>query len=147
LFNYLIDDKIYHLSPPKSTGREHYGKGFQKRLLIQSKGLNKKDIVRTVTEFTTYTIWYNYINFIPMKIDELIVSGGGAENPVIMSSLKKYFKGVSVKKMEHFGLTTKNKEAVLFAILANECISGNSANMKSVTGSGRDVILGKICPA
>ena len=64
-----------------------------------------------------------------------------------MDSLQKYFTNVKVRKMNDFGINTNNKEAVLFAVLANECISGNSANMKSVTGSTRDVILGKICPA
>ncbi|HEY3250721.1 MAG TPA: anhydro-N-acetylmuramic acid kinase [Ignavibacteria bacterium] len=145
LFKWLLGDSVYKYHPPKSTGREHYGKGFQKQLLTQIKGLNKNDVIRTVTEFTAYTIWYNYVRFIPVKINELIVSGGGAENPVLMKSIKQYFKGIAVRKMQDFGLTAKNKEAVLFAILANECISGHAANMKSVTGSTRDVVLGKIC--
>lgn len=145
LFNYLLSDNVYKIAPPKSTGREHYGKGFQKKLLTQIRGMNKYDVIRTITEFTAYTIWYNYVNFIPVQINEMIVSGGGAENPVLMNSLKQYFRGIKVRKLHDFGLTAKNKEAVLFAILANECIWGNSANMKSVTGSTRDVILGKIC--
>ncbi len=147
LFNYLIEDGVYKLQPPKSTGREHYGKEMQKKLLKLTKGMNKGDIIRTVTEFTAYTIWYNYKNFIEpdVKINELIVSGGGTQNPVLMKSLKNYFKGISVRKMNDFGITASNKEAVLFAVLANECISGNAANMRAVTGSTRDVILGKIC--
>lgn len=149
LFNYLINDEVYQAEPPKSTGREHYGREFQMRLLKIVKKMNKNDVIRTVTEFTAYSIWYNYHNFIESKtaINELIVSGGGAENPVLMKSLKSYFKGVVVRKMNDFGITTDNKEAVLFALLANECISGNSANMPAVTGSKKEVILGKICLA
>jgi len=149
LFDYLIRDDIYMRTPPKSTGREHYGKDFQKKLLNSINGLNKYDIIRTVTEFTAFTIWYNYKNFIEpkTKITELIISGGGAENPVLMKSLKNYFKGITVRKMKDYGITSKNKEAVLFAVLGNECVSGHTANMKTVTGSTRDVILGKICLA
>ncbi|MBZ0202056.1 MAG: anhydro-N-acetylmuramic acid kinase [Ignavibacteria bacterium] len=147
LFNYLLEDKIYSTSPPKSTGREHYGMEFQKKLLKKAKEINKYDIVRTVTEFTAFTIYYNYKNFIEPKdkISELIISGGGSENPVIMKSLRNYFKGIKVRKMNDHGITSKNKEAVLFAVLANECISGNPANMRSVSGSTKDAILGKIC--
>ncbi len=147
LFNSLIYEPLYRQEPPKSTGREHYGREFQKKLLKLSKGMKKQDIIRTITEFTAYSIWYNYSNFIypKTKISELIVSGGGAENPVLMKSLRGYFKGVKVFKVNQFGVNSRNKEAVLFAVLANECISGNPANMNSVTGSTRDAILGKIC--
>lgn len=147
LFNYLLNDEVYRAEPPKSTGREHYGRDFQLKLLKIAKKINKSDVIRTVTEFTAYSIWYNYHNFIEGKtrINELIVSGGGAENPLVMKILKSYFKGINVRKMNDFGITAENKEAVLFALLANECISGNPANMPEVTGSNNEVILGKIC--
>lgn len=147
LFNYLLSEHMYRQEPPKSTGREHYGKEFQKKLLRISKGIKKYDVIRTITEFTAYSIWYNYANFIKPQtvISELIVSGGGAENPVLMKSLRGYFKEVKVSKVNQFGINSRNKEAVLFAVLANECISGNPSNMNTVTGSTRDAILGKIC--
>lgn len=149
LFNYLIMDSAYRAEPPKSTGREHYGMEFQKKILKKFKRVNKYDMIRTVTEFTAYTIWYNYKNFIESdcKIDELIISGGGAHNPLLMQTLKNYFKGSQVSKLKVNGITTQNKEAILFAVLANECIAGNPTNMNRVTGSTKDVILGKICQA
>ena len=149
LFEWLLQDTVYRQNPPKSTGREHYGQQFQKKLLKAAKGLNSADVIRTATEFTAYSIWYNYQNFIESKcrIDELIISGGGAENPLIKSTLSNYFKGVKVIPLKQFGVSTQNKEAVLFAVLANECIAGNAANMRSVTGSTKNVILGKICQA
>ena len=147
LFNFLLTDPVYRAEPPKSTGREHYGMEFQKRLLGKFWKVNKFDFIRTVTEFTAFSIWYNYNNFVEpeVKADELIVSGGGALNPLLMKLLKNYFKGVKVSKLVMNGITAKNKEAVLFAVLANECIAGNPANMNRVTGSTKDVILGKIC--
>jgi len=148
LFSFLLKDKYFKQKPPKSTGREHYGKDFISIILKQSGKIPKQNIIRTVTEFTAYSIWYNYIKFIRPKviIDELIVSGGGANNPILIKCLKKLMKGVKINKMNSLGINADSKEAVLFAVLANECISGNTANMKSVTGSKKDVILGKICP-
>ncbi len=148
LFTYLANiDKGYSATPPKSTGREHYGMDFQKKVLNKFRKLNKNDFIRTVTEFTAFTIWHNYINFIEpvCRIDELIVSGGGANNQVLMKALSSYFSGINVNRLKQNGITVHNKEAVLFAVLANECISGNPANMNKVTGSTKDVILGKIC--
>lgn len=149
LFNFLLMDSAYRAAPPKSTGREHYGMEFQKKLLKKFNRVNKYDLIRTVTEFTAYSIWHNYRNFIESdcRIDELIVSGGGAHNPLLMHSLKNYFKGVKLSKLKINGITAQNKEAILFAVLANECIAGNPANMNRVTGSTKDVILGKICQA
>ncbi|MEO8514932.1 MAG: anhydro-N-acetylmuramic acid kinase [Ignavibacteria bacterium] len=150
LFTYLAkNDEGYSAAPPKSTGREHYGMEFQKKVLGKFSKLNKNDFIRTVTEFTAFAIRYNYIKYIEpvCKIDELIVSGGGAENPVLIKALRNYFNGINVSRLKQNGITAHNKEAVLFAVLANECISGNPANMNRVTGSTKDVILGKICQA
>lgn len=147
LFTWLIKDKVFRKQPPKSTGREHYGHDFIRDIKKITKGISKQDIICTITGFTAYSIRYNYDKFIrsKTKIDELVVSGGGAENIFLMELIKLFFRGVTVRKISDFGLTSENKEAVLFAVLANECICGNPANLPVVTGSKRQVILGKIC--
>jgi anhydro-N-acetylmuramic acid kinase len=149
LMNWLRNDKYYREKPPKSTGREHYNERFLTRLLKISKGISNFDIISTVTEFTVYSIWYNYEKYFKgrTKIDELIISGGGAKNSIIVNGLRDYFKGVKIKHINQSGITIDNKEAVLFAVLANECMAGNSANMPSVTGAKRSAVLGKVCIA
>jgi len=149
LFRFLLKEPYYQQGIPKSTGREHYGKQFIDRIVRMSLEIPDEDVIRTATEFTAFTIWYNYYNFIrrKTKINELIISGGGARNPVIFKRLENYFKGISVSKVEHNKIDVDNKESVLFAVLANECIHGNTANMPSVTGASKDVVLGKICLA
>ncbi|MGH2574604.1 MAG: anhydro-N-acetylmuramic acid kinase [Ignavibacteria bacterium] len=147
LFKYLLRDSKYKQRPPKSTGREHYGSEFQNKILKKAGKVPKENIIRTVTEFTAYSILYSYEKFIKpkTKLDELIISGGGAKNPVLIASLKSYMPGMKIKKMNKYGITADSKEAVLFAVLANECLAGSPANMRNVTGSKKDVILGKIC--
>jgi anhydro-N-acetylmuramic acid kinase len=149
LFSILQQDYYFKSKPPKSTGRELYGEKFVKEILRFVKRIPKEDIIYTLTEFTAFTIYYNIKKFVPAKIklNELIVSGGGSCNPLIMKLLQEYLPDVKVKKFNFNGITAESKEAVLFAILANECLCGNPTNMKNVTGSKKDTILGKICLA
>lgn len=137
-------DDFYSISPPKSTGRERYGQKFAESILRTGKRLAPSDIVATVSEFTAFSIFHNAGK---LKLDEVFVSGGGAKNLYLMSRLKEYFSSASVSVLKHNGITSQNKEAVLFAVLANEIVSGKKANVPSVTGSEKNVFLGKICPA
>lgn len=148
LFKFICGlDSYFKARPPKSTGREHYGKSFVKKVVTRARNIPKEDIIRTVTEFTAYAVYYNIIHFIKKRdISEILVSGGGAENILIMNCLKNYFRKSEVKKLEYKGIDSANKEAVLFAVLANETISGNPGNVPSSTGAEKRVILGKICP-
>ncbi len=144
----MLKDEFFSSMPPKSTGREYYGKTFLRKI---SKDLNKysyKNQIATITDFTAFCVFYNYKMFIQHKspIDELLLSGGGAYNKAIVKSLKKYFgNSVSIKKIKEEYFTSDAKEAVCFAVLANETISGNCANLPSVTGAIKKTILGKIC--
>jgi len=151
LFNKLkAKDKYYTMKPPKATGREIYGEDFVNYILKNSKGIPKEDVIRTVTEFGAYTICHNVKKFLPKgckSIDEMYVSGGGVNNKFIMDYLKASLKETKVFKLDSKGITAKNKEAVLFAALANETYHGMTSNLPSVTGAKRDVILGKICLA
>jgi anhydro-N-acetylmuramic acid kinase len=133
--------------PPKSTGREEFGSAFVEKILKWSEeiSLDPKDIIATVSEFTAYAVYKNYEFFIKpnVEIDEIIVSGGGAKNKFMVSSLERYFK-VPVKLSDEFGISSDAKEAICFAVLANETISGNPANIKSVTGAVKRTILGGV---
>lgn len=144
--NICSSDKFYKKKPPKSTGREYYNNYFADNILKKFKRLNHKDILATFTKFTAFTIYFGLRKF-NFKIDELIVSGGGAKNFTLMNYLKEYFKDAEVKEINENGINYDNKEAVLFAVLANEIACGNKANMTAVTGSKKNVYLGKICLA
>lgn len=145
LFNYICrKDKFHKRKPPKSTGREYYNKDFINDIISKFRTLDSKDIISTFTKFTAYAVYKGLKNF---PIDELIISGGGAKNTSLINNLKEYFKGVKIKVINDSGINADNKEAVLFAVLANELVSGNKANLTSVTGSERNVFLGKICIA
>ncbi|MEO8398702.1 MAG: anhydro-N-acetylmuramic acid kinase, partial [Ignavibacteriaceae bacterium] len=149
LFNALIEkDNYIERELPKSTGREYYGKEFLSSLQGKFKHVPKHDWISTVTKFTAYAVYRNYELFIKSKtkIDELFVSGGGAKNKFLIKELKFYFgKKVQVKKIDNLGISSDSKEAICFAVLANETISGNTSNIPGVTGAIKSTILGKIC--
>lgn len=149
LLNKILNelDPYVKKKPPKSTGRETYGKKFLQTILRNAKGLDKAQILRVLTKYTVLSIIYNINKYIrnKYKIDEIYLSGGGANNLFIFNELKKHFTEIPVKKLEtKDGINTDNKEAVLFAVLANEFVSHNPSNIISVTGAKRSCILGKL---
>lgn len=147
LLEHLMNDEFISSAPPKSTGRERYGRGFVKGILDKSAKYSKEDVVATATEFTAAAVHENVRQFLSQKgkLDELYVSGGGTHNRFMMDSLKWLFTGTDVKEAERIGISSDAKEAICFAVLANETISGNAANLPQVTGASRPTILGKIC--
>ena len=147
LFNDLIAKDYYFKSaPPKSTGREYYNEIFLNEILEKYSGIGKKDIIRTFTEFTCFTIYYNFLRFIKKRADEIYVSGGGANNKLIIDTLNQYFEQ-PVSALDIGGINTNNKEAVLFALLAYEAMNRRTTNIKQVTGAKKCIISGKICYA
>ncbi|MCX6158414.1 MAG: anhydro-N-acetylmuramic acid kinase [Ignavibacteriae bacterium] len=132
---------------PKSTGRELYHKSFVDSILKNYKSEPKENILRTFTEYTSYSVSGNIKRLLKLKNNkfELLVSGGGASNCLIMDGLKNNLPNATVTQVNSGGITTSNKEAVLFALLANETLNGNTTNLKSVTGAKKNAILGKIC--
>ena len=61
-----------------------------------------------------------------------------------MKFLREGFHPIPVKSVEDFGLMSDAKEAIAFAILANETIHGNPGNVPSATGADHPAVLGKI---
>ncbi len=149
LFGDLIKtDSFIHQRPPKSTGREYYGRDFISKLMRKHKLIPHADWIATITKFTAFAVFNNYDKFIKDEtvIEELFVSGGGARNKYLVNELKKYFgKNVSIKNVKDLGISSDAKEAICFAVLANETLGGNPSNIPRVTGAEKQTILGKIC--
>ena len=141
-------DKYVEKKIPKSTGREYYGTEFISPIIRKFNKIPKSDLLSTFTDFTAYGVFRNYEKFImkETKIEELFVSGGGARNKFLVNSLKKYFgKNVKVQNVKKLGISSDAKEAICFAVLANETIEKIPSNIPRVTGASKSTILGKIC--
>ena len=147
----LLQDPYYALPPPKSTGRERYGKRFAATLIARAKeeGLRVEDLLATVTELTARTMVLHYDQwcFAMHRVDEIIVSGGGAHNQTLVRRLKELCPPyIHWLKPEELGISPDAKEAIAFAVLANETLCGNPGNLPSATGATHPVLLGSITP-
>lgn len=150
LLNRLLQDPYYQIQPPKSTGREVYGKAFAQELLSQATqlGMSQADLLATVTALTATSIANAYVHFVlpTTKVEEVIVSGGGAHNQTLLRMLQDQLPaGITVTTTQQFGMPDDAKEAVAFAILGHETLMGRPSNVPSVTGAKRAVPLGNIC--
>jgi anhydro-N-acetylmuramic acid kinase len=143
----LMAMPYFALRPPKSTGRELFGAMLLPKITAYEGKASAEDLVATVTRWTSYSVYDQYKRFIArrMKAEEVIVSGGGAHNRAIMGALGQNFKPAPVKKIEAIGFSSDAKEAICFAVLANETVCEHPSNVPTVTGAKRPVILGKIC--
>ncbi len=141
LFDSLLTDPYYKRKPPKSAGREQYGAEFVKHLLKSKSPL--PDLIATATALTAATIAISVTRFAG-ACEELIVSGGGAHNPQIMAHLAAFLPHVPIATTTDYGIDVDAKEAIAFAILANETWGRRPSNLPAATGARRPVILGKI---
>lgn len=146
LFEKLCSNEYFKVKPPKSTGREYFGREYTHEILKRYINEKKEDIVATLTKFTSYSIYKSYKDYIlnENKIDEIILSGGGAYNKEIIRYLKEYLPNIEITTQMDKGYENDFKEAIAFAILGNETVNGHFSNVKSVTGAKDRVILGNI---
>jgi anhydro-N-acetylmuramic acid kinase len=149
LLSSLLKHPYFLKLPPKSLDKETFGKAFFNKLIKDNPDLTSANTVATMTQFTVRTIVMSIIEFLIQKevsYEEIIVSGGGANNQTIVGELRKNFPRLSLNSADDYPITGRAKEAVLFAFLANETIMGNPGNLPSATGAKNPVILGSITP-
>lgn len=144
----LMSHDYINQPPPKSTGREVFGQVYVDNMLNKYKHINKYDLIATVTMFTARTISDNYKNFVipKVKIDSIIVGGGGAHNKTLMEYLKELLPEVEVLTQDEYGYSSDAKEALAFIIMGNETLNSSFSNVVSATGAKSKVILGNITP-
>jgi anhydro-N-acetylmuramic acid kinase len=150
LLSELMETPYVRRPLPKSTGREIFGDRFVAALMERSErlGLSFEDALATATAFTAETIAYHYDRFLAprFRIDEVIIGGGGQHNQTLMRMLRERLAPIPVRLHGEFGIDGDIREAVYWAMLANETIQGQPANVPSVTGASRPVVLGHIIP-
>ena len=151
VLNELMRDPYLREVPPKSTGREYYGEAYVKRILALGRRHRaaSNDLIRCVTLFTPLSIADALQRFVlpRTKISQLIVSGGGAHNPLILAQLAALLPGIELLTTAALGVPEAAKEAYAFALLAYETFHRRPSNLPSATGARGPAILGKVCYA
>jgi anhydro-N-acetylmuramic acid kinase len=145
----LMRAPFFRQRPPRTAGREQFGREYVSRFLQLCSGAGKPDVVTTATALTARSIADAIQRFVlprQKSYRELIVSGGGAKNPTLLAMLRSELAplGIELRFSDEFGIPTEAKEAVAFAVLAHETWHRRPSNVPSATGAKRAAILGKI---
>jgi anhydro-N-acetylmuramic acid kinase len=144
--------KFFRAKPPKTAGREEFGREFVREFLRACGTARKQDIVATATALTARSIADAVRRFVTLKsgakrsFHEMILSGGGVRNATLVRMLSEELAplGIRLRFSDEFGLPSEAKEAAAFAVLAYETWHRRASNVPSATGAKRDVVLGKI---
>ena len=140
LLKQWLRHSYFRKAPPKSTGRELFGEAFLKPRLE----LHPHDLIVTLTEFTARSIALNYKLHLPSKPDRLLLAGGGAANPTLVSALKNNLAPTKVLSAEDCGWPLQAIEPAAFALLAYLRVRNRPGNIPETTGAKRAVLLGQI---
>jgi len=146
----LLEHPYFRAEPPKSTGRELFDRRYVERLVARSReakpGASVDDIVATATALTARSIADAYRRFMPEPVAEVLVSGGGANNPTLVAMIGRALDPVRVRRFDEVFFDGEAKEAVAFALLAHLHLSGQAGNVPRATGARGLRILGKLTP-
>jgi anhydro-N-acetylmuramic acid kinase len=141
---------FFRKPPPKSTGRELFGEPLYAQLMrdYSRSRISKFDLLATLTAFTAHSIRLNYQMHLPTVPDRIILSGGGAENPALVTAIRAEFEAldptIRVIDCESRGWPAKSIEPAAFALLAWLRLNGKPGNLPSTTGARHAVLCGHI---
>jgi anhydro-N-acetylmuramic acid kinase len=148
----ILRRDFFRQKPPKTAGREEFGREFVHDFLRRCGRRREQDIVATATALTAKSIADAVRRFVlsnsarQPKFHEMILSGGGAKNATLVQMLAAELThlGLRLRFSDEFGLPSEAKEAVAFALLAHATWHRRQSNVPSATGAKRGAVLGKI---
>lgn len=145
----ILRQAFFRKAPPKTAGREEFGRAFVQDFFRLCGRIAKQDVVATATALTARSIRAAVEDFVLRKdktYGEIVVSGGGAKNSTLLAMLANELKplDLSLRLSDEFGLPAAAKEAAAFALLAYETWNRRPSNVPSATGAKHPAILGKI---
>jgi anhydro-N-acetylmuramic acid kinase len=149
----ILRRDFFRRKPPKTAGREEFGREFVRDFLRICGNARERDVVATATALTARSIaeavrrlLSQHPNMGKPVFREMVVSGGGAKNAKLMAILTGEMDklGLQLRFSDEFGLPSQAKEAVAFAILAHQTWHRRPSNIPSATGAKRPAVLGKI---
>jgi anhydro-N-acetylmuramic acid kinase len=144
LFEQLSAEKFFCLPPPKSSGRDLFNLSWLQNQLVGDE--NPADVQATLSALTVFAIAESISQYCP-EAEEVYLCGGGAKNSNIINGLKKSLPRCRLALTDELGMGADWLEAIAFAWLAQQAISGQPANLPEATGASHPCILGAIYQA
>ena len=145
LLKFLLDNTFIKTKPPKSTSRESFNKIFLLKSINKFPKISCHDFIRTLVNFTAVLVKENINNFIEYrKNSQLIISGGGANHPLLIKDIEDNLKIDSIKILNDKKLNVDSKESLLMAVMGYACYHNIPNNMINVTGAKKTAVYGEI---
>jgi len=138
LLERLLADPYYAIPPPKTTGKELFHSGY-----LAGSDVPLDDLLATLAALTVETVARELERW---GVERVVVSGGGARNPVLMDGLRTRLPDVEIVPFDELGVPAEAKEAVVFALIGYLTAHGLAGTVPSCTGAGRAAVLGTITP-
>jgi anhydro-N-acetylmuramic acid kinase len=146
----LLAEAFFSRPPPRSTGRERFGEAYAAAMWSRGKalGLSDDDIMATALELTALSIADAITRFVRPRgaVDRVVASGGGVRNPTLMRALAERLAPIPIEPADALGVPADGKEALAFAFLAHQTLSGLPGNVPGATGAAHAAVLGHITP-
>jgi anhydro-N-acetylmuramic acid kinase len=146
----VLRGSFFRARPPKTAGREQFGREFVERFLRACGRAREEDIVATATALTARSIGDALRDFVLRKrganFREFVVSGGGASNRTLLAMLDTELRrlNLTLRLSDEFGIPSQSKEAIAFAVLAYQTWHRQPSNIPAATGAKKGAVLGKI---
>jgi len=150
----ILQQRFFRRKPPKTAGREEFGREFVSEFLRLCGPASKPDVIATATALTARSIADALRRFVipspsanrRKAFREMIVSGGGARNATLMKMLTESLAPLEIRLRltDELGLPSEAKEAVAFAVMTFQTWNHRPSNVPSATGAKRAAVLGKI---
>ncbi|MGQ8364241.1 anhydro-N-acetylmuramic acid kinase [Glaciecola sp. 1036] len=151
LLNVLKQHDFFHQGIPKTTGPEVFNLSFVKQAQLASgnENMSVEDLLATLVAFTAETIIESMESYINNATKlSVYVSGGGIHNPLLMQVLETKLQNLSknavISSTQALGIDPDAKEAILFALLANECVAGRTQTFANSDEQRPNISMGKI---
>jgi anhydro-N-acetylmuramic acid kinase len=150
LLDTMLADSFFAQPPPRSTGRERFGRAYAESMRARGRelGVSDDDLLATAVELTARSVADGIVRFLVPRggVDAVYASGGGTRNPTLMRALERRLGSIALRKADALGVPADAKEALAFAFLAHQTLSGLPGNVPAATGARHPVVLGEITP-
>lgn len=146
LLERLLAEPYYRLTPPKTTGLELFGPDHLRAALKLAASPGRPsdgDLLATLVELTAVTV---ADALRPFGVGEVLASGGGTRNPVLMERLAARLAPARLDSSERLGLDGDAKEAYLFALIGFLSWNGLAGSVPDCTGARRAPVAGRLTP-
>jgi anhydro-N-acetylmuramic acid kinase len=141
-----LSDPFFRQTPPRSTGRERFGRDFVERWVAEGRkrGANLDDLLATAAALTAESVADSIRCFVPTSVQALYAAGGGANNAALLKQLSERLDPIKVETTAELGMPVECREAAAFALIAHETMAGRASSLPQVTGAARAVVLGSV---